>query len=81
MEFARASRAIAAPSERLVPLSGTGLAWVGERKVRTPQGSVLANGEGLRGIPDSSGRTPQARKVPQKTYRPVLLRLAGVETG
>ena len=55
------------------------LAGMGERKVRTPQGSVLANGEGWRGIPDRSGRTPPIRIVPQKTYRPVLLRLVGVE--
>jgi len=34
---------IAASPERP---SLSGQAWAGERKVRTPQGSVLANGEG-----------------------------------
>src|SRR5438477_815929 len=47
MDSARASRVIAASPERP---SIDGLASVGERKVRTPQDSVLANGEGWRGI-------------------------------
>src|ERR1035441_3549473 len=47
----------------------SGLAGARERKVRTPQDSVLANGEGPGGIPDSSGCTPWVRKVPQKIYR------------
>ena len=59
------------PGDRCLALAlrSPGLAGAGERKVRTPQGSVLANGEGLRGIPDSSGRTPWVRKVPQRIYR------------
>ena len=59
------------PGDRCLALAlrSSGLAGVGERKVRTPQGSVLANGEGPRGIPDSSGCTPRVRKVPQKIYR------------
>ena len=44
------------------------LAWTGERKVRTPQGSVLANGEGRRRMVSTG--TPPVRKVPQKIYRP-----------
>jgi len=40
------------------------------RKVRTPQGSVLANGEGWRGMSATVDRTPPARKAPQKIYRP-----------
>jgi hypothetical protein len=49
-----------------------GLAGARERKVRTPQGSVLANGEGRRGMSGKSDRTPSIRKVPQKIYRRVL---------
>ena len=48
MKFARASRVIAAPPGRWLPVreDGKPAYRVGERKVRTPQGSVLANGEG-----------------------------------
>jgi len=73
-ESARASRVIAASPERP---DWSGQAGVRERKVRTPQGSVLANGEGWRRIPGEAGRTPPIRKVPQKIYR---LLLAAVPT-
>jgi len=75
--LARASRAIAALSGRLADSSGSAwLAWTGKRKVRTPQGSVLANGEGRRWMDAQASRTPPARTVPQKTYRlkPALAR-------
>ena len=41
------------PGDRCLALAlrSAGLAGAGERKVRTPQGGVLANGEGRRGIP------------------------------
>jgi len=71
------SRVIAALFERLAGSSGlAGLAWTEERKVRTPLGSVLANGEGRRWMDAQASRTPPARKVPQKTYRlkPALAR-------
>jgi hypothetical protein len=74
MRFARVSRVIAALAGRP---DSSGLAWPGERKVRTPQGSVLANGEGRKGISDPSGRTLPARKVPQKIYRSDELRSKG----
>src|SRR5271157_4071164 len=59
------------PGDRCLALAprSPGLAGAGERKVRTPQGSVLANGEGQRGMSDKSDRTPRVRKVPQKIYR------------
>jgi len=52
MNLARASRVIAALPWR-PDLSGQ--AGAGERKVRTPQGAVLANSEGWRGMSRSVG--------------------------
>ncbi len=48
------------------------------RKVRTPQSSVLANGQDLSGLFRlRAGRVGQVRTVPQKIYRPVVRRGKG----
>ena len=43
-----------------------------ERKVRTPQSGVLANGQDLSGLFRLAGWAGQVRIVPQKIYRPGL---------